>query len=35
VPLSFAYVDDGENTVVQVFLPTWQFGFGNAVLNHH
>jgi len=33
VPLSFAYVDDGENTVVQLFLPTWQFGFGNIWFN--
>ena len=29
VPLSFAYVDDAENTLVQLYLPTWQFGFGN------
>jgi hypothetical protein len=32
VPLSFAYVDDGENTLVQIYLPTWQFGFGNLII---
>ena len=32
VPLSFAYVDDAENTLVQIYLPTWQFGFGNLMI---
>lgn len=32
-PLSFAYVDDAENTVEQLALPTWQFGFGNVWFN--
>ena len=34
VPLGFAYVDDNEGTVVQLFLPTFQFGFGNVVVKH-
>ncbi len=34
VPLGFAYVDDNENSLVQLYLPTWQFGFGNVLLNH-
>jgi hypothetical protein len=34
VPLSFAYVDDAENTLVQFFLPTFQVGFGNSRLVH-
>jgi hypothetical protein len=33
-PLNMAYVDDNENTVVQIALPTYQFGFGNVLLTH-
>jgi hypothetical protein len=33
-PLAFAYVDDNENTVVEIWLPTWQFGYGNTLLKH-
>jgi hypothetical protein len=33
-PLNFAYVDDNENSLVQIALPTYQFGFGNVLLTH-
>jgi hypothetical protein len=34
VPPQFAYVNDNENNLVQLYLPTWQFGFGNILFNH-
>jgi hypothetical protein len=35
VPLGFAYVDDFTGSLIQTWLPTYQYGFGNAALAVH
>lgn len=35
VPLGFAYVDDFTGSLIQINLPTFQFGYGNLLAAHH